>query len=353
MGFEEYLTAARSRFTRDTYRVSIRLLLGCDPDGFVDRVRVDRRGAEGYLLGRVVLFRERWKASTLVAGVSMVKSFLDFEEVDLNWRKVRKAVPKARFVGSDRPVSLQETRSLLGVCDLRMRAVVLVMGSSGVRVGAFDYLDVGDYERLSSGVGRLRVYKETTEEYWAFVSGEACEALDMYLKSRRDAGEVLQSDSPLIRNKWDSAPFTLNPGVVHRMTGESLGNYLYRLWMKCGLKKLGEGRGVFKASHCFRKFFKTRAGQIMKSDDVELLMGHSLGLADSYYKPPLEYLEKEYLKAVPLLTISESEEVRQEYEGLLAGEKTRVNDLEDRLTKQDLEISDIRRIVRERLEKTE
>jgi len=41
----------------------------------------------------------------------------------------------------------------------------------------------------------------------------------------------------------------------------------------------------------------------MKSLNVEILMGHNIGLADSYYKPSEQELLKEYLLAVDLLTI--------------------------------------------------
>ncbi len=41
----------------------------------------------------------------------------------------------------------------------------------------------------------------------------------------------------------------------------------------------------------------------MKSLNVELLMGHNIGLADSYYRPSEQELLKEYLLAVDLLSI--------------------------------------------------
>ncbi len=114
-----------------------------------------------------------------------MRSFLEFEEVDLNFKKIRGAMPPGRSVGRDRPPTIEEIRRLLEVWDRRMRAVVFVMCSSGIRVGAFNYLDVGDYKRLDDGVGRLRVYKGTPEEYIAFITPEACQAVDTYFEERR------------------------------------------------------------------------------------------------------------------------------------------------------------------------
>ena len=50
----------------------------------------------------------------------------------------------------------------------------------------------------------------------------------------------------------------------------------------------------------------------MKPINVETLMGHSVGISDSYYRPTEKELLEDYLKAVPLLTVSEAEEVRRE-----------------------------------------
>jgi hypothetical protein len=63
----------------------------------------------------------------------------------------------------------------------------------------------------------------------------------------------------------------------------------------------------------------------MKPANVEVLMGHSIGISDSYYRPTEGDLLEDYLKAVPLLSItyfrdvSEVEEkLRAEFEARLA-----------------------------------
>ena len=59
------------------------------------------------------------------------------------------------------------------------------------------------------------------------------------------------------------------------------------LWDQ-GLRNIlseGQRRHEFKQNHGFRKFFKTRAEQVMNRSNVELLIGHSSGLQASYYKP--------------------------------------------------------------------
>jgi hypothetical protein len=66
----------------------------------------------------------------------------------------------------------------------------------------------------------------------------------------------------------------------------------------------GKRRHEFQADHGFRKFFKTHAEQVMKPINVEVLMSHSTGVSDSYYRPLEKELLQDYLKAVDLLTIN-------------------------------------------------
>jgi hypothetical protein len=65
----------------------------------------------------------------------------------------------------------------------------------------------------------------------------------------------------------------------------------------------GEKNHEWKALHGFRKFFKTQTERVMKSLNVEILMGHDIGLANSYYKPSQQELLDDYLRSADLLTI--------------------------------------------------
>ena len=66
----------------------------------------------------------------------------------------------------------------------------------------------------------------------------------------------------------------------------------------------GIGRHEWKAAHGFRKFYKTHAEQVMKPINVELTLGHNIGISASYYKPNENEVLEDYLTAVESLTIS-------------------------------------------------
>lgn len=66
-----------------------------------------------------------------------------------------------------------------------------------------------------------------------------------------------------------------------------------------------------KPTMVLEKFFKSRAEQVMKPINVEILMSHSTGVSDSYYRPIEKDLLEDYLKAIDLLTINDDKIVRQ------------------------------------------
>jgi hypothetical protein len=77
------------------------------------------------------------------------------------------------------------------------------------------------------------------------------------------------------------------------------------LWEQGIRQPLKEGakRHEWKAAHGFRKFYKSRAEQVMKPINVEKTMGHNIGVSKSYYKPTEREVMEDYLKAVEILTI--------------------------------------------------
>ena len=97
-------------------------------------------------------------------------------------------------------------------------------------------------------------------------------------------------------------------------------NQLSILWFPRGCDlvhgiKLGDGkkRHEFQADHGFRKWFKTRceiAG--MKSICIETVMAYSTGISDHYFRPTIDELLNEYLKAVDYLTISQENKLISE-----------------------------------------
>lgn len=65
----------------------------------------------------------------------------------------------------------------------------------------------------------------------------------------------------------------------------------------------------------------------MRSINIEKLMGHSVGISDSYYRATKSELLEDYLKAIDFLTINEENRLLNKVRTLEV-EKSRIDQLE-------------------------
>jgi hypothetical protein len=108
----------------------------------------------------------------------------------------------------------------------------------------------------------------------------------------------------------------------------------------------GSKRHEWKAAHGFRKFYKSRAEQVTRPINVEITMGHNIGVSKSYYKPTEKEVMEDYLKAVDLLTINGDKLVLQKQVTELK-EKTRDNEyiIKAKLQEKDNDIAELKAAV--------
>jgi hypothetical protein len=88
----------------------------------------------------------------------------------------------------------------------------------------------------------------------------------------------------------------------------------------------GKKRQEFQTDHGFKKWYKTQCEMAgMKPINIEKLMGHSVGISDSYYRATKNDFLHDYLKAVSLLTINSEYKLQKQMEEVI--EQSRNNDV--------------------------
>jgi hypothetical protein len=85
----------------------------------------------------------------------------------------------------------------------------------------------------------------------------------------------------------------------------------------------GKKRHEFQTDYGFRKWFKTQCEMAgMKSINIEKLMGHSLDMStNSYYRATSDEILADFLKAVPLLTISKENRFQTQIQDVMEQSK--------------------------------
>jgi hypothetical protein len=98
--------------------------------------------------------------------------------------------------------------------------------------------------------------------------------------------------------------------------------------------------------HSFRKWFKTKCENAgTKPIVTEILMGHTTGISDSYYRPIEKELAEDYAKAIDSLTVDQSARLAKEI-ALLKEEmkdSPRLDAIQQSLTSKDLELEALRK----------
>lgn len=258
--------------------------------------------------------RKEISSATLRNYVKPIRLYCEQMDFPVPWKKIMRGMPKGRRYANDRAPTLQEIKRVLAYPDRRMKPILYTMTSSGIRLSAWDYLKwrhivpvLRDDQIVAA---RISVYADDDDEYYSFISREAFDALDEWMTYRKQCGETVTGDSCLMRNLWDVTT-PKGKGVItipRRLKATGIKRLIERaLWAQGIRLKLDEGkrRHEFQADHGFRKWFKTRCESAgMRSINIETLMGHSLGLTDSYYRPTEEEILNDYQKAVDVLTIN-------------------------------------------------
>jgi integrase len=258
--------------------------------------------------------------STINNYYKSVKLFCEMNDIILNWKKIAKGKPQHRDYANDRAPTIEEIKKLLDFPDRRIKVIVLFMLSSGIRVGAWDYLKwkhvipIKNDENNEVIAAKIIVYASTREEYFSFITPEAFAVLQEYIEFRSSCGEKISGESWLIRDIWKSTNVKFqNRGglatVPRKLKSSGIRSIISRAEWEQGIREPlpdGKKRHEFQAVHSLRKFFKSHCEQVMKSINVEILMGHNIGVSNSYYKPSQKEILDDYLKAINALTINKN-----------------------------------------------
>lgn len=194
-------------------------------------------------------------------------------------------MPEHKKSRKDRAYTHQEISKLLEVADDRMRVVILLLSSSGIRIGALPSLRLRNLED-----NKLTVYENYRQEYFTFITPECKSAIDSYLDMRKRYGEKLNKDSYLIREQFDIRdPFAIKK--PKQITHRAIEWRLISLAERCGIRtrehetenrKYSSIRKDVPIAHGFRKFFSTQLIEAdLKTELRWLLEGHNLKANDT------------------------------------------------------------------------
>jgi hypothetical protein len=64
-------------------------------------------------------------------------------DIPIPWKKITRGLPKGKKYADDRMPTIEEIKKVVEYPDRRIKSIVYTMASSGIRRGAWDYLQCG------------------------------------------------------------------------------------------------------------------------------------------------------------------------------------------------------------------
>jgi site-specific recombinase XerC len=206
--------------------------------------------------------------NTIHSYVTGLHHFYEYNDVNLKWKRINAHLPAKEKRIDDRAYTHDEIKRMVDIANLRDKAILLVMCSSGARVDAVPSLlikDLTEIEYNGVSIYEIRYYRLSNDEYRGYCTPEAKKAIDDYLRYRKQCGERITDNSPLFRKEFNRRD-DMDIANAASITKYTINHLVVELLDKSGVRPKGRmtpeelQKGIntkrtdIQMNHAFRKF---------------------------------------------------------------------------------------------------
>lgn len=199
----------------------------------------------------VMDLKKKVNPNSVPTYINPIQAFLDVNEKEMKWKKICRLFPAKIKASGRKAYSREDIARILNLePELRNRVIIHILNSTGIRKGAIPELKIKHLKRMELDCYAFTVYEGSTEEHWAFLTQEASKELDLYLEERRNDGENLNDESPLLRTSYQ-----IGIAKVIPMTSKAVDQTMGRIVRRAKLREKNGNRYDKMLNHGFRKRF--------------------------------------------------------------------------------------------------
>ena len=288
---------------------------------FVDQTKQEKFNVYAMLRDHVVfLDKHNYKPKSITTRLAAIKGYLRFLGLKIYTEDCKHIIKIPKNIREPEVALTKELilRVLRNVPQ-RVQVVVLMLSSSGMRIGEFVQLRLSDVDftttpttiRLPGKITKTRQPRET------FITAEATKTLKDYLSillqwdEKQDNSHlddvVIFGQDPLGKRKPDRKQKQPTHLSAEALLMKQLKYYIEKI---PDLNRTNPNGIRVIHFHAFRKFFRTTVGNVSGRDFAEALIGHQFYMS-TYYQLNDEKKREMYLAVEPHLTISDFETVEK------------------------------------------
>jgi integrase len=295
--------------------------------------------------------------ASLNTKLAAILLFFTMNDVVVNRKKIARYLGEHIKTVKDRAYTREEIKKIVDASSLKYKIIVTLMASSGCRIGALPNLVLRNLKYYDEyQLYQITFYENTKDEYYSFCTPECSNYIREYLQFRERCCEKLKPSSPLIRTDFQQNDL-LHIENPKFLSLDSYQKYLRYVLVKVGIrirtnplstsssssnKNKKRERKEISQNHGFRKFTMTTMSHARISPEIrEMLLGHSIGLGDSYYRPNVNEMLSEYLKVVNDLTIDPSHRLQKQVQELKQQDDYQKYVIDKKMAEKDREIEQL------------
>jgi integrase len=277
---------------------------------------------------------------------TFAKEFFNHYDLELpakDLKFIRNKLPKGSVRTIERDMDTETIRTILQHLDVKGKALVLVLASSGMRIGEALSLPLEDIDlKAKPAVVTVRgMNTKTGDNRITFLSTEATQAVNEWLKVRPDyIRSSANRNNGLAKHGRGSTKTGEDDGRLFPFSDQNASVLWDNAVEKAGLfSRDKETNRKQLHYHQLRKFFISQLSLIISKEVAEMLAGHSGYLTGAYRRYTKKQLAEEYLKGQHLLTIQAPKEL-QEIESEFKAKMQTHSEIIENLVKKNIRLEE-------------
>jgi integrase len=283
----------------------------------VDKYLKEKRNYSEDMAGFVVSLQSRPPLSARQT-FTFAKEFFNYYNVELpakDLKFIRHKLPKGSARTIEKDMDIETIRTILQHLDVKGRALILVLASSGMRINEALSVTLDDID-LKVKPACITIRGETSktgDNRISFISAEATQAVNEWLKVRSDYIRTSANrNNGLIKSGRGTHKSLDDDGRLFPFSDQNASALWDNALTKAELLSRDKTTNRKQLHyHQLRKFFISQLSLIISKEIAEMLAGHTGYMTGSYRRYTKKQLIEEYLKGEHLLTIQAPKELQE------------------------------------------
>jgi len=310
---------------------------------------------------------QHFKSVSVGNNLKPIKKLFDMNSVPMTWARIYNLISDENDItDKSRGYTIEEIQKILKHCTPMETVMVLLGACSGIRAGGFpikwenihpiyqvEDQYVWEPEEVTESIsekypivcGMLKIYADSREEYFAFVTPEWLDAVQIYRESWiKETNRIPRPEDPLFKRAGM---------LVRELKYDSIRKRMERVIGDSGIRKRLGSKQKYNIPlfNGLRRFFnKQNKKSLSKNSRLaslilkETMMGHGglIKLDKNYFKEHIDELIEEYLHSISNLTIDDSARTQLELD--------RVNKEKSELERKNEELDELEKKVEKLVE---